>query len=139
MKINRRDFIKGVAAATTLAQVPGAFASVNMSGPSKSYPVFFFTKPIDSFGPEFVAESLSRAGVEGFDLSVRPKGIVEPERVKDELPGVIEIGKKFNLRSEMMVSAITSPSDANARTVLETASGLGIKHYRIGYCLWIAI
>lgn len=119
----------------TAAAIPfsGAFASEIIQAPEKKYPIAFFTKPLDSYDLVFMTETLALAGIDGFDLAVRPGGRVEPERVTDDLPKVIETGKKYNLNTEMMVTSITDSLDANSERVLKTAAGLGIKHYRLGY------
>jgi len=133
MNIDRRKFIKGMAAATAAIPVTSTFASVLADVSEIKYPIAFFTKPLDSFEISFMAETLAEAGINGFDLTVRPRGRVEPERVKDELPLVIETGRKNGLITELMVTSIKSVEDAYAKPVLRTAAGQGIKHYRLGY------
>ncbi len=133
MSYNRRTFIKGMVASAAAIPFSGAFASEILKAPEKKYPIAFFTKPLDIYGLDFVAETLAMAGLDGFDLTVRPGGMVEPESVVSDLPKVIKTGKKYNLNTEMMVTSITDSLDANSERVLKTAAGLGIKHYRLGY------
>jgi len=133
MSYNRRTFVKSVAAATAVLPFSGTFASEAAKISQKKYPVAFFTKALDNYELAFMAETLSMAGVDGLDLAVRPKGRVEPERVADDLGAVIETGKKFNLITEMMVTAVTDASDVLTENLLRTASKLGVKHYRLGY------
>jgi L-ribulose-5-phosphate 3-epimerase len=99
----------------------------------KKYPISFFTKPLDWYELEFMSESLVMAGIDGYDLAVRPKGRVLPESVTDDLPKVVELGKKYKLQTEMMVTSITSISDKFTEQILKTAAQEGIKHYRLGY------
>ena len=133
MDYTRRNFIKGVACATAAIPFAGAFASVNRLNEKSSFPISFFTKPLDGFELEFMAETLAMSAIDGFDLSVRPKGRVEPERVADDLPKVVETGKKYEIQTRMMVASITSPTDDYAPKVLKVAADNGIKHYRLGY------
>lgn len=133
MDCNRRKFIKGVAATAALLPVSNLMASVGSGGKSKKYPIFFFTKPLDEFDSGFMAETLALAGVDGFDLSVRPGGRVEPKQVGEGLPKMIELGKKHKLVTEMMVTAIKDTTDPYAEEVLKVAAQNGIKHYRLGY------
>lgn len=121
--------------AATTAAIPfsRAFASEIFEVSDKKYPISFFTKPLDRYDLVFMAETLAMAGIDGFDLTVRPGGQVEPEGVSDDLPKVIETGKKHNLNTEMMVTAITDSLDANSERLLKTAASLGIRHYRTGY------
>lgn len=133
MDYSRRNFIKGIAYATAAIPFSGAFASVNNLNEKKLFPISFFTKPLDGFELEFMAETLAMSGIDGFDLAVRPKGRVEPERVADDLPKVIETGKKYKIETRMMVTSITGTTDDYASQVLKIAADNGIKHYRLGY------
>ena len=75
MNYNRRTFIKGMAATAAVLPFSGVLASENSRKPtSDKYPIFFFTKVLDEYEPGFMAETLSMAGIDGFDLTVRPKG-----------------------------------------------------------------
>jgi len=122
-----------MAAAAAAIPFSGVLASEYTGRQVKKYLVSFFTKPLDKYEPEFMTETLALAEIEGFDLSVRPKGRVEPERVFDDLPKMIELGEKYNLVTEMMVTAIKDATDPFAKDVLMAASKNGIKHYRLGY------
>jgi sugar phosphate isomerase/epimerase len=64
---------------------------------------------------------------------VRPQGKVEPARVKDDLPRLVEIARKAGLKTEMMVTAIEKPDQLYTREILETAAALGVKHYRTAW------
>jgi len=134
MDLNRRKFI------TTMAVAGAALpftsnAAFRMQDPHKvKFPFYFFTKALDMFETDFMAETLAMVGgIDGLDVTVRPEGKVEPERVEDDLPKVVEIGKKYGLETKMMVTSFTSPEDLYFKKVLKTASSLGINHYRLGY------
>jgi L-ribulose-5-phosphate 3-epimerase len=131
--INRRTFIRGTAATIATLPFSGVLASGVGEVTNKKYPIAFFTKPLDHFELPFMAETLAMAGIDGFDLAVRPKGRVEPNRVSDDLHKAIETGKSFGLNTEMMVSGITGHNDEHAEEVLKAAASVGIKHYRLGY------
>ena len=97
------------------------------------YPINFFTKPLDKYGNDFMIDTLKMGGVDGLDLTVRPKGSVLPEKVAEDLPVVAEMAKNNGLFLEMMVSNITSDETPYAKNVLKIAAQHGIKHYRMGY------
>ncbi len=112
-----------------------AFGMLNTS--KEKYPLYFFTKALDMFETEFMAETLAMVGgFNGLDVTVRPQGRVEPERVEDDLPKVMETAKKYGLETKMMVTSFTNPEDMYFRNVLKTASALGINHYRLGYLVY---
>ena len=121
-----------MAAAGLAMPVAKTFGNDFFDGQENKTPIAFFTKPLDGFEAGFMAETLAMAGISGFDLSVRPGGRVEPERIADELPEIIETGKKYGLATEMMVSSVRG-LDETSEKVLRTASRYGIKHYRLGY------
>jgi sugar phosphate isomerase/epimerase len=125
-----------------------AGASVSLGGPrsavaasgeaaaaaqEQTLPIYVFSKPLDGFEVEFMADTLAGAGADGFDLTVRPRGKVEPEAADQELPQFAEAIRKHNLVLKMMVTAITHADTPHAEQVLKTASTLGIRHYRLGY------
>lgn len=121
-----------MAAAGLAMPVSKAFGANLFDGQANKTPIAFFTKPLDGFEAGFMAETLAMAGINGFDLSVRPGGRVEPERIDDELPKVIETGKKYGLTTEMMVSSVRELNETSEK-VLRVASRNGIRHYRLGY------
>lgn len=133
MNYKRREFIKDISLIGAALPFTGLSDPDYFPSEKKNFPVYFFTKPLDEFEIGFMSECLAMAGLDGYDLAVRPKGRVEPERVVDDLPKIIEVGRKHDLSTEMMVTAITSSKDLNTEKILKTASSLGIKHYRMGY------
>lgn len=132
MKYNRRNFISTLAAAGASIPFAGSFGAQVFKSGEDAFPVTFFTKPLDEFELEFMAEALAMAGIDGFDLAVRPGGRVNPERAADELPSVVETGRKYGLSAEMMVTSVKE-ANPETRNLLKTAAACGIKHYRLGY------
>ena len=120
--------------ATTVAiPFPNLLLSNENIEAEKKYPINFFTKPLDKYGNDFMIDTLKMGGVDGLDLTVRPKGSVLPEKVAEDLPVVAEMAKNNGLFLEMMVSNITSDETPYAKNVLKIAAQQGIKHYRMGY------
>jgi sugar phosphate isomerase/epimerase len=130
MNLNRREFIKGISATTAVVAGSGAMAFAIPQNQNSKVQIAFFTKLLDKYENEFLAETLAMAGVDGFDVTVRPKGKIEPEKVKDDFPRFVETGKKYGLKTEMMVTGISTVNEPYTREVLETAAKLGVKHYR---------
>nr|MCU0409270.1 sugar phosphate isomerase/epimerase [Bacteroidales bacterium] len=87
----------------------------------------------DSFEFPFMCECLKGAGIEGFDLTVRPGGKVEPDKVETDLPKLVADARKQNLALDMMVTGILSASDPFTERILKTASEQGVTHYRLGW------
>ena len=130
---NRRNFLKKMVATTVAIPFPNLLLSNENIEAEKKYPINFFTKPLDKYGNDFMIDTLKMGGVDGLDLTVRPRGSVLPEKVAEDLPVVAEMAKKNGLFLEMMVSNITSEETPHAKNVLKIAAQQGIKHYRMGY------
>ena len=119
-----------MAASAAIVATNSAFAFNYAGSETSKAQIAFFTKLLDAYDNDFLAETLAMAGVDGFDVTVRPKGKIEPEKVKDDLPRFVETGRKYGLKTEMMVTGISSADEIYTKQTLETAAKLGIKHYR---------
>jgi L-ribulose-5-phosphate 3-epimerase len=95
--------------------------------------IHIFSKHLQFLNYKDMANAASEIGFNGVDLSVRNKGHVLPERVKDDLPKAIEAIKKVGFQPKMMTSGILSADEKYTNDVLETASKLGVEFYRLGY------
>ena len=133
MRNDRRDFMKKMVASSVAIPFSKLLFSSEKLKKSKKFPINFFTKPLDKYGYDFMIDTLKIAGVDGLDLTVRPKGSVLPEKVEKDLPFIVDMAKKRGLMLEMMVSNITSDQTPHASKVLRIAAKNGIKHYRMGY------
>ncbi|TBN04833.1 hypothetical protein EYD45_06110 [Hyunsoonleella flava] len=133
MTNQRRKFIKQTALAAAAVPFSNVLAAAKNVPKSKPYPISFFTKPLDKYGPDFFMDTLKMAGTDGLDLTVRPKGCVLPERVENDLPKIVEMAKQKGLTVEMITSNITKADVTLAEKVLSTATKNGVKHYRLGY------
>lgn len=120
--MRRRDFLVLTAAASAAA-APADLASR----------ICLFTDHLAGFSYEDVARMLKDLGVTGPDLTVRIGGLVPPDKVTSELPRAQAAFAKQGLSIPMITTGITSPSDPNALSVLETAAKLKIRYYKLGY------
>ena len=78
------------------------------------------------------ADTAAEAGFDALDIPVRPRGHVLPERVEEDLPRAVEAARRAGLSVPMITTGITAADDPHAETVLRTAAGLGLGHYRMG-------
>jgi len=122
--MRRREFMK-IAAAAPLALVQPASALESR--------ICLFTDHLAGFDYPEVATMLRQLGIGGADLTVRPGGLVEPERAVEDLPKAAAVFKENGLSISMITTGITSASDPLAKTVLTTAARLGIGYYKLGY------
>ena len=80
-----------------------------------------------------VAELMAKAGFDGIEWTVRPKGHVLPENAKTDLPKAVEAARKQGLKSTMIVTGITDGAAPESETLLKVAADCGVTQYRPGY------
>jgi sugar phosphate isomerase/epimerase len=123
---SRRSLLAAATALVASSALP-AQAKLPVKG---SLPMVLFSKHLHWADYELAARLTRDTGFEGIDLTVRPGGHVEPERVREDLPRATEIFAKAGVPVVMITTNIQTPSTPLARDVLETAKSLGITHYR---------
>lgn len=129
--MNRRQFTQTSFGALIGSMLPGADLSSTLNESSLSMHVF--SKHLQFLDYQDMAEAAAEMGFDGVDLTVRPRGHVLPEEVEDKLPLAIEKIRKVGLLGDMMATAVTNPDNPIDKKVLEIASSLNIKWYRLGY------
>jgi len=116
--VTRREFLIGSAAA--------------LSSSAQARPVICaFSKHFQwTSGIAEMAEVMVSLGYEGVDLTVRPGGHVEPNRVQEDLPKAAEIIRKAGLKLPMVTTRFIDASSPEVETVVKTCAALGIRLYR---------
>ncbi|HLF34270.1 MAG TPA: sugar phosphate isomerase/epimerase family protein [Cyclobacteriaceae bacterium] len=92
-----------------------------------------FSKHLHFLDYEEMAGVIKEMGFDGIDLTVRPEGHVLPENVERDLPRAVEAAKKAGVTVPAITTSITAVSEPHTEKILATASGLGIKYYRMGW------
>lgn len=80
-----------------------------------------------------LGRALKPLGFSGVDLTVRPRGHVDPARVASDLPPFVAGLRQEGLDVPMITTELYSASDPAARPTLETAAALKIRYYKPGY------
>lgn len=133
--ISRRHFTK--LSSTALSAVPlmsfsNAFEPAR-STDSEAISIHLFSKHLQFLDYTDMSEAAAEMGFDGLDLTVRPKGHVLPKNVEDDLPKAIAEMRKFGLNPGMMTTNVLDTASEENKTVLKTASKLGLTHYRTGW------
>lgn len=128
--VSRRSLLYASAGLAAGAAVPGAQAR-DTKQPGK-LKVAIFSKHLLFVHGEQLAQTASELGFDGIDLAVRKGGHVEPERVKQELPGLVATIRKHGLEVPMLTTDIADTGTPYAEDILSTMKELGITHYRWG-------
>ena len=133
--IERRHMLKLVA--TVLAGMPlmGMANDLKLLGGNvdKKLKVNIFSKHLQFLSYKDMAEAAKEIGFDGVDLTVRKSGHVEPEKVKDSLPLATEAIKSVGITPSIITTNVLDAYDLAHRAILETASELGYKTYRMGW------
>ncbi|WP_421830289.1 sugar phosphate isomerase/epimerase family protein [Larkinella sp.] len=132
--LQRRDVLKGLLATSLAGSATETRAVSLQPADAAPFSIHIFSKLLHFLDYTELAMVASDLGFDGVDLTVRPDGHVEPDRVQTDLPKAVDILKKRNLSVSTITTAITK-ADETARTLLETASEQGIRYYRTG---WLA-
>ena len=124
--ISRREWLAALSAAGALATTARA---EEPPGPLK---VCVFSKHFQWTTIAECAAMSKDIGFDGVDITVRKGGHVLPENVERDLPNAVDIIHKQGLMTPMITAEIIDAATPHAETILRTASGLGIHHYRWG-------
>jgi sugar phosphate isomerase/epimerase len=101
--------------------------------PAPRLPAFnLFTKHLVGLPYDQLAETVAGLGFTGVEAPVRKGGHVEPARVEEDLPKLVEAFKKCGVKIALMTTDINAVNDADrTEKVLRTAGALGIPSYRM--------
>ena len=139
MSVSRRNFVKSAAASVIAMPLVGLTnydAGKVLSYNSQQTKICAFTKLFQFLDFDQLAEVFAAAGLDGYDLTVRSGGHVEPENVKKDLPKVVKAAKKHGIEVVMLTTEVTDPDNKLQTDVLKVAADLGIKYYRFGYLFY---
>jgi len=118
---SRRSLLAGAAA--LLAQSAQAAPKLKVT---------IFSKHLQFVQGEELAQAAASLGFDGVDITVRKGGHVAPERVKQELPGLVAAIRQHGLEVPMVTTDILDSETPFAEDIVRTAAELGIRHYRFG-------
>lgn len=92
-----------------------------------------FSKHLHFLQYNDMAEVAKELGFDGIDLTVRPNGHVLPERVDTDLVLAVEAMKKVGFTPSMFCTTVEDAHNPTDKNVLQTASKLGFKFYRMNW------
>ena len=134
----RRSFIKSISAITSGLAISGtlpltANSLIKKEALMTQRKVYIFSKHLQWLDFREMASLAKEIGFDGIDLTVRPKGHVIPEKVKNDLSKAIQVVKDQGLLANRITTAITDAEDPLTTDILKTASELGVSNYRMGW------
>ncbi len=96
--------------------------------------VTIFSKHLQFLQGGELAKFAADIGFDGVDITVRKGGHIEPARVGQELPLLVDLIRRHGLEVPMVTTEIVDAETPFAEDILKTMSQLGIRNYRwIGF------
>jgi len=124
--ISRRSLLAGAAAIAAAQVVHGQGITADR------FQFIVFNKPFQALSADQTAELVAEVGWDGIECPVRAKGQVEPERVEDDLPKLVEALRKRQRHLVIITTDVREVTPLNEK-VLRTAARLGIRKYRLAH------
>lgn len=122
--MSRRAFITSLSLAAA-----GALAAEKSA--SRRFKIIGFVKPFQRLPFDQIADTAREVGWTGIECPVRKGGAIEPERVEEELPKLLEALRQRELELSVISTDVDDATDPLAQRVLKTASKLRIPRYRL--------
>jgi sugar phosphate isomerase/epimerase len=131
--LSRRAWLGRVAGgAAGLALRPWVAAAEPVSAAQPK--VSLFTKHLVGLPFAQLADVVAEIGVDGVEAPVRPGGHVEPARVEEDLPRLVETLRRRGLAITMLTTGINEVTAATrTEAILRTARALGIPRFRMNW------
>ncbi len=134
MNLSRRKFIITSALTGSILPLISTELFANKKTPQlKMPPIHIFSKHLQFLNYQDMAEVAKEIGFDGIDLTIRPKGHVEPEKVQDDLPKAVEAMKKVGFSPSLFCTAVEDAKNPVDKKLLETAAALGFQKYRMNW------
>ena len=110
----------------------GALLAQNLRAdePKTKLKIAVFSKHLPFLQGDELTAKVAELGYDGLDLTVRAKGHVEPERVKQDLPPLVASIRKHGLEAPLVTTDIVDADTPYAADILATLAELGIRRYR---------
>jgi sugar phosphate isomerase/epimerase len=121
--ISRRTVLAG-------AGLLAASAAKIKAAPTGKLKVAIFSKHLQFVKGDALPRLAAEIGFDAIDITVRKGGHVEPERVRQELPGLVALIRKYGLEVPMITTDIVDTTTPYTEDILRTMADLGIRHYR---------
>ncbi len=130
--MNRRTFLQQAAAASFAVGIsPHLAKAATASSPLDG--VHIFSKHLQFLDYSEMAAAAKKMGFDGVDLTVRPRGHVEPANAKRDLPRAAAALRDAGLPPVMCVTAFSDPDDPLFESTLDVIAESGFSYLRMGW------
>ncbi|MEM6362914.1 MAG: sugar phosphate isomerase/epimerase family protein [Planctomycetota bacterium] len=124
---------QGILRSDSMGLTRRASAAENTNESAPGFQIGVFTKPFNSLTYDELASQVADLGLQGIEGTIRRGGNVEPERVEQDLPRLVDSLSRHDLKLLVMTTDINRADDPSTQRVLATASKLGVQRFRMSY------
>ena len=130
--MKRRTFLQNSTVALGAAILPQTLSAAHHGGNHRRS-VHLFSKHLQFLDYDAMATQAAEIGFDGVDLTMRPKGHVEPANAAYDLPRAVRALEKAGLPPLMCTTGFSSVNDDHFESTLDAIADAGITHLRMGY------
>ena len=131
--VTRRTFCRTALVAGSGIALPASNENAIASPEPQLQRIAAFSKPLQPLSFDELADTVAALGFDGIEGTIRKGGHIEPERVEDDLPKMVDALRKRDLEIIVMASSVNNLTDPYSEKTLRTAAKVGIKKYRMAY------
>jgi L-ribulose-5-phosphate 3-epimerase len=132
MRVTRRAWMAGAAGVAAQAQAPQPNAGPPPPPPRTRPMLCMFSKYLQKLEYVDIGPIIKQLGFEGCDLTVRPGGHVEPDKVQVDMLRAIESLRGDGVEVGMITTEITSHEPFASRAILAIAGRSGVQYFKPG-------
>ncbi|QDS90202.1 Xylose isomerase-like TIM barrel [Rosistilla ulvae] len=133
MKYNRRVAMGALAAGLTARWTQADENKASADSPSPWGPLCVFAKPLQMLSFSELADLLVKQQWDGIEATVRKGGQVEPAKVADQLPKLVDALAAKEKQVVLFASDVNSVDQRLTEPTLRAAAKAGIRYYRMAY------
>lgn len=132
-RISRRQSILAGLAAGCAVHSARAVNATWAAAQDDKQAICVFTKPFNSLSYDELADRIAELGFQGVEAPIRSGGHVDPEKVEEQLPKLVEAMSSRGMKVTLITTDINDARDPLSQRVLKTAADVGITRYRMKY------
>ena len=133
MKYNRRVALGALAAGLTAGWTQADENKASADSHSPWGPLCVFAKPLQMLSFPELADLLVKQQWDGIEATVRKGGQVEPAKVADQLPKLVDALAAKEKQVVLFASDVNSVDQRLTEPTLRAAAKAGIRYYRMAY------
>ena len=134
MNYSRRTFVqKATLASSSLPLLHFPFMPTLFEGNNDTLDISIFSKHLQFLDLKEAGQVAAELGFDGIDLTVRPKGHIEPKDMNANLAPAIRDIESSGSSCKMITTTIEDVTNADDANLIKAAGDLGVQYYRMNW------